>query len=73
MVEKYHGTTHTLNADIKSDARAQGGLFKNQRDEFAVQRGSVTNRPRLDVRGEMEEFARVRGAPLRSGEQIGGQ
>src|SRR5205823_8338229 len=73
VIEEDHGATHALNAYVEGDARAQRRLFKNQRDEFAVQRRGVTNGPRLDVGREVEEFPRVRGAPLRSCEQIGRQ
>ena len=71
MIEEHHCAAHALDADVKSDARAQRGFLENQGDEFAVQRGGVANRSRLDVRREVEEFAGVRGAPFRSGEEIG--
>ena len=70
VVEKNDGAAHALDADIEGDARAQRGLFKDQGDKFTLQRGGVTDGARLDVRRELEQFARVRGAPLRSGEQI---
>src|SRR5713226_7639226 len=70
VVQKNDGATHALDPDIESDARAERGLLKNQRDEFAVERGGVTDRAGLDIRRKMEQVARVRGAPLRSGEEI---
>src|SRR5260370_8336616 len=70
VVEKNHRATHALDADVEGDARAERGLLKNQRDEFAVERGSVTHRAGLDVRRELEQFARMRRAPFRSGEEI---
>src|SRR5712691_3723920 len=70
MVKENHRTAHALNSDIKSDARAQRGLLENQGDEFAMESGSITDGPGFDIRREMEQFARVRGAPLRSGEEI---
>ena len=70
VVQETDGTTHTLDADIEGDTGAQRGLLKNQRDEFAVERGSVTDRARFDVCRQLEQFARVRRAPLRSGEEI---
>src|SRR5216683_8107673 len=70
VVKKNDGTAHALNADIEGDTRAERGLLKNQGDEFAVERGSVTARASLDVRGKVEQFARMRGAPLRSGKEI---
>src|SRR5439155_26081536 len=59
-----------LDADIEGDTGAQRGLLKNQRDEFAVERGNVTDRARFDVCRQLEQFARVRRSPLRSGEEI---
>src|ERR1700674_558717 len=70
VIQENDGPTHALNADIKSDARAKRGLFENQGDEFPVKRGGVADGAGLDVRRELEQFARVRGAPLRSGEEI---
>src|SRR6202035_1253830 len=49
---------------------AERGLLKDQREKFAAQSGVVAGGLRLDVRGELQEFARLRGAPFRSGEQI---
>jgi hypothetical protein len=70
VIEENHGTTHALDTDFKGDAGAQRRLFKNESDEFAVQRGSVADGTSLYVRGEMKEFARVRGTPFGSGEEI---
>src|SRR5260370_862132 len=39
--------------DVERDTRAERGLLKNQRDEFAVERGGVTARAGLDVRREL--------------------
>ena len=38
VVQKNNGTTHTLDADVEGDPRAERGLLKNQRDELAVER-----------------------------------
>src|SRR5713101_180845 len=70
VVKEDDGATHALNADIEGDTRAERGLLKNQGDEFSLERGRVADRAGLDIRGELEQFARVRGAPLRSGEEI---
>src|SRR6267154_6099251 len=73
VIEENHRAAHALDADVKSDARAERRLFENEGDEFALQRGSVADGTRFDVGGEVEEFAGVRGAPFRSGEEIVGQ
>src|SRR6202011_5310859 len=70
VVEEGHGAAHALNADLEGDARAQRGLLEDQREKFAAQRRGVPGGMRLDVRGELQEFARLRGAPFRSGEQV---
>src|SRR6202030_1158535 len=70
VVQENDGTTHALDADVEGDPRAERGLLENQRYEFAVERGGVTNRARFDVRRKLEQFTRVRRAPLRSGEEI---
>jgi hypothetical protein len=70
VVEKNHGTAHALDADVEGNARAQRRLFKNQGDEFALQRGRITDGAGFNIRRKLEQFARVRGAPFRSGEQI---
>src|SRR5258707_1298125 len=70
VVEENHGAAHALDADIEGDTRAERGLLKNQRDEFAVERGGVTAGASLDIRRELEQFARVRGTPFRPGEEI---
>src|SRR5712672_2923551 len=73
VIEKNDRAAHALDADVKSDARAERRLFENESDEFALQRGSVADGTRFYVGGEVEEFAGVRGTPLGSGEQIVGQ
>src|SRR5216683_3401977 len=70
VVQEYDRSTHALDADVEGDTRAERGLLKNQRDEFAMERGGVAAGAGLDIRRELEQFARVRGAPLRSGEEI---
>src|ERR1700674_1548588 len=70
VVEEYHRAAHALDADVEGDTRAKRGLFENERDEFAVQRGGVADRTSLDVRGEMKQFARMRRAPFRSSKEI---
>ena len=70
MIKKNDGAAHALDADVEGDARAQRRLFKNQGDKFALQGRRVTDGARLDVRRKLEQFARVRGAPFRSGEEI---
>src|SRR6267378_4298960 len=70
VIQENDGTAHALNSDVEGDARAQRWLFENQGDEFSVERGSVAYRTGLDVRRKLEQFARVRGAPFRSGEEI---
>src|SRR6202007_1454044 len=57
-------------ADLEGDASAERGLLEDQREKFAAQGGVVAGGLRLDVRGELQEFARLRGTPFRSGEQI---
>ena len=37
VIEEHHGPAHALDADVECNPRAQGGLLKNQGDEFAVQ------------------------------------
>src|SRR5258708_20498501 len=73
VVQENDGATHALDADVEGDTRAERGLLKNQRDEFAMERGCVAAGAGLDIRRELEQFARGRGAPLRSGEEIIGQ
>jgi len=70
VVQENDGAAHALNADIEGDARAQRRLFKNQGDKLALKRGRVTNGAGFDIRRKQEQFARVRGAPFRSGEEI---
>src|SRR6202030_3280571 len=70
VVQEDDGAAHALNADLEGDASAERGLLKDQREKFAAQSGVVAGGLRLDVRGELQEFARLRGAPFRSGEQI---
>src|SRR6267154_1863469 len=73
VVQEDYGAAHALDADVKSHPGAEGRLFENKGDKFALQRGSVADGTRFDVGGEVEEFAGVRGTPLGSGEQIVGQ
>src|SRR5580765_432163 len=70
VVEENDRAAHALDTDVEGDAGAQRGLFENQRDEFSRERGSVAARARFDVRRELEQISRMRGAPFRSGEQI---
>ena len=70
MVEENDRAAHALDAYIKSDSGAKRRLFENQGDEFSRQRGGVTARASFDFRGELEQIARVRGTPFRSGEQV---
>ncbi len=70
VVQENDRAAHALYADLEGDARAKGGLLKNERDELAAERGSVAAGTGLHVGGELKEFARVRGAPFRSGEEI---
>jgi hypothetical protein len=70
VIEENDVAAHALNADFEGDAGAKGGLFKNQREKFAAQGVRVICGIRLDVSGDREEFAGVRGAPFGSGEEI---
>src|SRR5580700_4055005 len=70
VVKENDRAAHALDAYIKSDSGAKRRLFENQGDEFSGQRGSVTARAGFDFRGKLEQIARVRGTPFRSGEQI---
>src|SRR5438874_815025 len=73
VIKEHHRSAHALNPDIEGDARTQRGLFENQGNKFAVQRGGIATGSRFDVRCEVEEFARMRGTPFRSSEEIGRQ
>src|SRR5450432_475162 len=57
VIQKNHRAAHALDAYFKSHAGAQRGLFEDQRDEFAAQRGGIASRMRLDVRREMQQLA----------------
>jgi hypothetical protein len=70
MIEEDHAAAHALDADVERDTSAERRLFKDEGDEFAGESGSVTARTSLHIGGEKEEVARMRGAPLGSGEQI---
>src|SRR5204863_3712794 len=70
VIEEYHLAAHALDADFEGDTRAERRLLKNQREEFAAQSFRVTSRIGFDVRGEREEFARVRRTPFGSSEEI---
>src|SRR5213082_1744320 len=73
VIKEHYRSAHALNPDIEGDARTQRGLFENQGNKFAVQRGGIATGSRFDVRCEVEEFARMRGTPFRSSEEIGRQ
>src|SRR6266851_1051884 len=62
MVEEHDRAAHALNADIEGDARAQRRLLENEGDEFALEGRSVTARTGLNIRREMEQFARMRAS-----------
>ncbi len=70
VIEEHYRAAHALDAHFKCDARAKGWLFKNQREEFAAKRCGVAFWPRLDVRREPKQLARLSRAPFRAGEQI---
>src|SRR5258708_24952189 len=53
VVQENDGAAHALDADVEGDTRAERGLLKNQRDEFAVERVGVTARAGLGVRREL--------------------
>src|SRR5271169_1308641 len=73
VIEKYGRAAQAGDAHFESDARAQRGLFENQREEAAGQRAPVTVGMRLHIRGEMQKAANLRGTPFHSGEQVVGQ
>ena len=60
VVEKNGRAAEAGDADFESHARAQRGLFENQRDELAGERGAIALRARFDLRGEAEEIAQLR-------------
>src|SRR5580765_7738041 len=41
VIEENHGAAHALDTDVESYAGAEGRLFENEGDKFALQRGSV--------------------------------
>jgi hypothetical protein len=59
-----------LDTDFKGDTGAERGLLENQGDELAMQGGGVADGASFYVGREMEKFARMRGAPFASGEEI---
>ena len=70
VIEKRGCATEIGDADLKSDARAQGGLLEDQHEDAAGQRGAVAIRMRLHFRGEAKEIAQLRGAPFGSREEV---
>ncbi len=70
VVQEDHEAAHALDADFKSDTRAQGRLLKNQRDVLIAQDRGKTRRTRLDFRGALQEVARSCRTPLGAGEKI---
>src|SRR5712692_11140872 len=67
MIEQNGRATHAHDAGFKRDARAQGRLFKNHREEPARKGVLVPLWVRLDVRGQTKQLADLRGVPLRAG------
>ena len=53
---------------VRSDGFSK--IIARNRPASAV---SIALRMRLDVRGQAKQFAHLRGAPFRAGQQIGGQ
>ena len=70
VIEENDVTTHALDADLKRDARAQGGLLKDESNVLAAQHGGEARRARLDVRGALQQLARVRRRPFGAGEEV---
>ncbi len=67
MIEQNGRATHAHDAGFERDARAQGRLFKNHREEPARESVLVPIRVRLDARGQTKQLADLRGVPLRAG------
>ncbi len=70
VVKENHGAAHALDTDFKGDTRAERGLLENQGDELAMQGGGVADGASFYIGREMEKFARMRGTPFASGEEI---
>src|ERR1700733_1797129 len=70
MIEKNRSATEARYSDFESNARAQRRLFKNQCEETARKSSAIAVGMGLHIRGEMEEFAYLRGTPLHPGQKV---
>src|ERR1700730_17991584 len=70
VIEEDGSAAEARDADLERDARAQRRLLENQGKEAAGEPAAVTVRASLDIRGEMEELARLQGGQFHAGEEV---
>src|ERR1700730_502557 len=68
VIEEHGSAAEAGDTNFESDARAQRRLLENHGQKAASERAAVTIRASLDIRGEMEELAHLRGSHLHAGE-----